>query len=382
MLPIVRTDFQFNDIFSAFFNSFNKRKNTVEEIENYLATFTQKKYNLFFPKLRHGMESTFNVLFNNKTIGVPTYTCSVVPHSIILSGNTVEFFDCNSNNLTTEIFEGDLESYIVTPWYGSPVDKKITHSKLAFGDFSHVNIFDEGNFINNDFLATFFSFSPGKPLSSIGGGLVSTNDSNLYEKLLKKRLNDYSSDFNSFYSNEIIFALSGSLLGHLKLERLKTSLDDKGYLDWLREPLNEISLGKKVNNISLFSAEMLKKNSNLSSINNVEIFKFWNKILENFPIQIMNNKEWSMSHMNIKTKERKSLRKKLKKVGIQTSFGANYLSHNLKPYQQNNLNNNFPNAINHLNQLVQLPINLSHKNYNKLMKKEKNIVTVLERIFN
>ena len=127
---------------------------------------------------------------------------------------------------------------------------------------------------------------------------------------------------------------------------------------------------------------MLKKNSNLSSINNVEIFKFWNKILENFPIQIMNNKEWSMSHMNIKTKERKSLRKKLKKVGIQTSFGANYLSHNLKPYQQNNLNNNFPNAINHLNQLVQLPINLSHKNYNKLMKKEKNIVTVLERIFN
>ncbi len=381
MLPIVRTDFQFNDIFSAFFNSFNKRNNAVEEVENYLETFTQKKYNLFFPKLRHGMESTFNVLFNNKTIGIPTYTCSVVPHSILLSGNTVEFFDCNSNNLTTEVFKGDLESYIVTPWYGSPLDNKITHSKYAFGDFSHVNIFDGGNFINNDFLATFYSFGAGKPISSIGGGLVSTNNKNLYEDLLNKRTHDYGTNFKTFYLSELIFALTGSFLGHLRLERIKTNLDDKGYLDWLREPLNEVSLGGEVDNISLLSIEMFRKNSKLNKNNNIKVFKFWNKLLKNFPIEILTNKEWSLSHMNVKTKDRSLLQNKLNQAGVQASSGVNYLSHNLKPYKEKHLNNDFPNAMNYLNHLIQLPINLSTKNYNKLLAKEKNIITTLERIF-
>lgn len=381
MLPIVRTDFQFNDIVSAFFNSLSNKNNTMEEIENYLANFTYKKYNLFFPKLRYGMESTFSSLFNNQTIGVPTYTCSVVPHSVVLSGNNVEFFDCNSNNLTTEKFRDGLDSYVVTPWYGSPLDSKIIHNKYAFGDFSHVNIFESGNFQNNNFYVTFFSFGPGKPISSMGGGIVSTNEKTLYEELLNKRKNKYGSDFKTLYLNEIIFAVSGSLIGHLNSELIKTNLDDKGYLDWLREPLNEISLGEEVNKMSLFNIEILRKNLNLISNNNNKIFKFWNKLLKPLPIEVMTTKDWSLSHMNIQTKDRGLFQKKLKKVGVQTSIGINYLCHNLEPYQKKHSNNNFPNATSYSKQLIQLPINLSNKSYKKLLGKEKNIITTLERIF-
>ena len=72
-------------------------------MEEPLDKFTgKKKYNLFYPKLRFWIESTFKNLFVNEYIGVPTYTCSVVPHAIVLSKNKVRFYDSNKENLTTE----------------------------------------------------------------------------------------------------------------------------------------------------------------------------------------------------------------------------------------------------------------------------------------
>ena len=49
------------------------------------------------------MEATFRSIFSNELIGVPTYTCSVVPHSVALSGNNIKFYDSNIHNLTTEL---------------------------------------------------------------------------------------------------------------------------------------------------------------------------------------------------------------------------------------------------------------------------------------
>ena len=149
-----------------FLSCLSLRSKDIESLEEPLNKFTGKKYNLFYPKLRFGIESTFKNLFVNEYIGVPTYTCSVVPHAIVLSKNKVRFYDSNKENLTTENY-GDETSYIVTPWYGSPLNNNLAHKKYAIGDFSHVNILERKNFFKNNFYVLFFSFNSGKAVAVI-----------------------------------------------------------------------------------------------------------------------------------------------------------------------------------------------------------------------
>ena len=186
-LPIVRTDYKLFDIISSIFNLLAKKTASIEELEEILAKLSYKKYSVFFPQLRYGMKATFEVsMLPGSFVGVPTYTCSVVPHSVVMAGCNVDFNDCNKKNLTTEIFKSKKNSAnIVTPWYGSPLDRNISYEKITFGDFSHVNILNLKHFLRDGFDALFFSFSPGKPISSVGGGLVATDNEELYKDLKK-----------------------------------------------------------------------------------------------------------------------------------------------------------------------------------------------------
>lgn len=373
MLPVVRTDLKLIDIFNSLIDSLQKNNKPLEEFERKLGNFSKQEYNLIFPKLRFGMELTFKVLFNNQTIGVPTYSCSVVPHSVVLSGNKVKFFDCNNNNLTSEKYLNNIDPYVVTPWYGSLLDKNISHHEYVFGDFSHVNILDNSKFLNNKFLAYFYSFSSGKPISSIGGGLVSTNNKELYLKLREERNNLYSSSYQAFTLGEVLFSLGGSLLSTFNAEKIKTSLDDFGYLNFLREDITNISLGKTPKKISYYQASLLMKNIERYEDNALEIYNFWKNLLSDFQIEVLNDKEWSNSHMNTRTKSRDELRKIFKKNNIQSYYGATYLNHLIEPYYRNNSNNKFPNSLNNFHTLFQLPINLSNKNFRKLQSKEPQI---------
>ena len=381
MLPIVRTDYQLVDIYNSLIKSLNNQNTQIYDLEVFLSAFSNKEYNLLFPKLRFGMELLFKTLFMEKTIGVPTYSCSVVPHSVVLSGNKVKFYDCNKDNLTTENFSSDLDSYIITPWYGSIINNDLVHKAPIFADFSHVNILDNEKFIDKKYLASFYSFSSGKPISSIGGGLVSTDNRDVYLELKRERDKFFGKIPKSFYLNEVFYSISGNLLSKFNIEILKTTLDDKGYLEFLREETEKIDLGKAPKKISNFQTNILKNIIEKNVDNKLQIFEFWKQLLKEFPIEILNTKEWSNSHMNTRSIHREKLKKVFNSIGIQTYYGSKYLNHRLKPYSGNQEDKNFPNAINNFNSLLQLPINLSDKSFIKLQKKEKLIRKKLNGFF-
>ncbi len=380
MQPITRTDFSLRDISSVFSSCLSLGSKDIESLEEPLNKFTGKKYNLFYPKLRFGIESTFKNLFVNEYIGVPTYTCSVVPHAIVLSGNKVKFYDSNKENLTTENY-GDEKSYIVTPWYGSPLNNNLVHKKYAIGDFSHVNLLERKNFFKNNFYVLFFSFTSGKPISSIGGGLISTDDENLYLNLLQSREAQFGDTPKSYYLNELIYSYAGSLINLFNLESIKVNLDDKGYLDRLREPVEIISLGKKTSRLSMFNLKMLIKHLEEYESNNLEILKFWRETLQGFPIQVLNTEDWSNSHLNIISEKRLDLNRHFKNLGIQTYFGPGYLNHKITPYKSIENSREYPNATFQNNNLLQLPINLSEKSFLKLSDKKTKIQKALEIIY-
>lgn len=382
MLPIVRTDINSLDILFSLINSLNKSREPFEEFESQLGKLSKREYNLIFPKLRYGMELTFKVLFHKKNIGVPTYTCAVVPHSVILSNNNVTFFDCNKDNLTSEKYMHNYEPYIVTPWYGSKLNNKIKHHENVFGDFAHVNILDNSKFLDNNFLAYFYSFSLGKPISSIGGGLVSTNNKELFEKLKKERNKIFGTAFKKFTLQEVLFSIGGSIISFLNAEKIKTLLDDHGFLNFLREDLAKISLGKYPRKLSYFQVNLLLKTLENNENNTLEIYKFWKNLLSDFPIEILNNDSWSNSHMNTRTNQRNKLKNVFNKIGIQTYFGSNYLNHQLVPYIKKHNNLHLPNSLNNFQTLLQFPINLSEKNFIKLQNKDSQIKESLESFFN
>tara|TARA_B100000963_G_scaffold332915_1_gene324829 strand:- start:2724 stop:3875 length:1152 start_codon:yes stop_codon:yes gene_type:complete len=380
-IPIVRTDFELSSIYKSLKKSYSNEELSLAKVEDDFKIFTNKNYNIFFPKLRFGMEATFRSVFSNELIGVPTYTCSVVPHSVALSGNNIKFYDSNKHNLTTELYEKDLSSYIVTPWYGSPLDEDLLHSENSFGDFSHLNILDK-KYTNNNFLATFYSFSSGKPISSIGGGLVSTNSKDLYLKV--KSIRD--SEFGEFldkkvYFKNLFFSLGGYFFNSFYMESIKIYLDDNSYLDFLREPLNEISLGGNQTSIDKYSLAMLKERIIKYEMTKKNILEFWNEVFDNYSLKLLNGDDWSNSHLILKIKDRDILKNKLRRIGIQSSYGANYLNHKLIPYK--NINNviNFPNATDHYENILQLPINLSEISFSRLINKKTKINEILKSIY-
>ncbi len=381
MQPIIRTDFNLGEISSTLLNCLSSGSSDIRSLEEPLNQLTNKKYNIFYPKLRFGIESTLKNLFFNEYIGVPTYTCSVVPHAIVLSGNKVRFYDSNKENLTTEKFSSDEKFYIATPWYGSPLNNDLKHTNYAIGDFSHVNLLERKNFFSNNFFVLFFSFNSGKPISSIGGGLVSTDDESLYLNLLKDREIQFGNAMKSYYLSELVYSYTGSLINLLNLESIKVKFDDKGFLDRLREPIDKISLGKRTNKISKFNFELLIKNLENYKTENLEILKFWQDTLEEYPIKVLNTENWSNSHLNIITNKRPILKLEFKKLGIQTSYGTEYLNHKIIPYKNSENFSKYPNADEHSKNLLQLPINLSEKNFLKLSDKKAKIQKALEVIY-
>ena len=78
-----------------------------------------------------------------------------------------------------------------------------------------------------------------------------------------------------FTLGEVLFSLEEVSYQLSILKKLKTSLDDYGYLNFLREDITNISLGKTPKKISYYQASLILKNIEKYEDNNVEIFNFW-----------------------------------------------------------------------------------------------------------
>ena len=198
---------------------------------------------------------------------------------------------------------------------------------------------------------------------------------------MQSREEQFGNILKSYYVNELIYSYAGSLINLFNLESIKVNLDDKGYLDRLREPIETISLGKKTNRLSMFNLNMLIKHLEKFESNNLEILNFWKETLQEFPIQVLNTENWSNSHLNIMTEKRSDLSHHFKDLGIQTSFGIDYLNHRTIPYKHIEHNNEYPNATFQSKNLLQLPINLSEKYFLKLSDKKTKIKKALEIIY-
>lgn len=180
------------------------------DFENKISNLNNKKYTLSFSSGTQGFESLIKALnLNDKKVG----TSNIVFPSIfsvltryVKNGN-LKILNCDKDLVLD--FENNIELIksldylLITFAYGYPYSNEIINKIFSLNekiiliyDLSHCQGYSEGNLINKTQRHYFFSTQGSKSISTGEGGIVSTDDHNVFKKMIfNSHLNRVESDF-------------------------------------------------------------------------------------------------------------------------------------------------------------------------------------------
>ncbi len=179
----------------------------VERFEEEFARTFEAKYALAFPYGRSALWALLNALnIHDAEIILPAYTCAVVAHAIVLSGNSPRFVDINLHDYNmdldqvAETINQRTKAIIATHLFGYPLNvdrltKIVREAEHLFGhkiwviqDCAHSFGAEwQGKQVCIAGDAALYGLNISKVITSIFGGMITTSDENLYNKIKKYR---------------------------------------------------------------------------------------------------------------------------------------------------------------------------------------------------
>lgn len=201
MIPRLKPDLSHKEILTLF------KLNKHDDIEHYEKAFAQlmgQAHAIFLPYGRTGLFLLLKALgIDNKEVICPAYTCVVVPHAIVKSGNEPVFVDSNEYDFNADWNQIELATtektaaLIVTSIFGNPanLDKLENYKKrhptvIILQDCAHSYAASwNGLPVQHAGQAAFFGSNVSKIMTSIFGGMVTTDDTELANKLITLRNN-------------------------------------------------------------------------------------------------------------------------------------------------------------------------------------------------
>jgi dTDP-4-amino-4,6-dideoxygalactose transaminase len=296
--PVTPPFLNIRDYFSLIKNIFNAHYSDVKILEKKLAGELEGKYAIITSSARAAIMVILLALEKDdkNEILLPAYTCIVVPDAVVSAGYVPRFVDVDktTGNPSLENYQKEYsyktKAIILTHMFGNmtQVEKIVNWAKknkifiiedacLAFGGTYKGK--KSGSFGDSSVI----SFNTGKPITSFGGGLISTNSFLLYNKFknilrsitsplpIRKRFSLYISIFvGPLLFNPFIYQIT------VKLPKL---------LPFLRKFQNPISIEKKEQvvsytvdklQLSLISSQISRFRSII--IRRHKLFGIYNKI--------------------------------------------------------------------------------------------------------
>ena len=360
--------------------------NQIKAFENSVADYVGSKYAVAVSSATAGLHLA------HLAIGHPVGSnVATSPMSFVASANTVIYaghipffvdidFDSGSmsvNKLTDLINQIKISTAVPVHYAGLPCDMKRIHeickkNKInIIEDAAHAlgATYDSGEKVGSCTYSdmTVFSFHPVKSITTGEGGMITTNDKNLYEKLLKLRTHGIQRKEDGFQDKILGYTDSHPNLWYYEMDSL-------GYHYRLTEiqAMLGVSQMKKID-------RFMKKRQVIA-----ERYDKYLSNIKNITKSQSNNSCISANHLyTIKvdfTKinlSRNDLMNKLRKIGIMTQ--VHYIPIPLHPYYKK-LGyevENLPNAMNFYYQILSIPIypKLSIINQFKVYKALKKFLT-------
>lgn len=195
MIPRLKPTLGLKELLAAFHPP---RKNDVERFEQAFAKLMGQKFALAFPYGRTGLMLLLEALeLKDKEVICPAYTCVVVPHAITYSGNVPVFIDCEQGgfnmdlNIAEQAINEKTGAIIATSLFGYPVNldrldeirKRHPHI-FIIQDCAHSFATEwKSRPVQKEGIAALFGLNISKTLTSVFGGIITTDSEDIYQKL-------------------------------------------------------------------------------------------------------------------------------------------------------------------------------------------------------
>ena len=226
--------------------AFRQQEHAVAHFEEAFASTFEARYAVAFRYGRSGLWAFFKALgIEGAEVIMPAFTCVVVAHAVVLSGNIPRFVD-----VTLYDYNMDLEqvaaainertrAIIAIHLFGYPLnvnrlDEIIGAAEARWGhkiwviqDCAHaLGARWQGRLVCNAGDAALFSLHVSKPLTCIAGGMITTNNAEVHQKLRAFR-DDYFTQMDSFQRFRTLY--------HLLKSYPRYNEHVYQWVDWLKE---------------------------------------------------------------------------------------------------------------------------------------------------
>ena len=337
MIPRFKPNFNHKEIISLI----NSKKDNVKLFEEKFACLVNCKYAITFPSGRTGLYALLKSLKISGEVIIPAFNCIVVPASIVKSNCNPVFADISLDdyNIKTDNLDSLLSektnAVIPTHMYGYPANIKkirdiIGNDVLIIEDAAQAILTkDVGKYGD----ASFYSFNFEKQLFTFGGGMVTTNKQDIYEKLIEFK-NTYllSNKFSNSFSKTLYLMHTKMIFSDILFYAFSRAWEANASKMWKKQnwdfndektPLNEIYLEYDLKS-NFHIVQGAVGLSQLEKINNdikkrYEIAKIYTEKLEDIEKitlpPLTNN--CSYTHYTIRVENRDKFEKFMRKKGIQ-----------------------------------------------------------------
>jgi len=365
---------------------FKSRKLAVQRFEQSFAARFHSSHAISFSYGRSALWAFLNALkLKNIEVVQPAYTCSVVAHATVLSGNIPVFVD---NTLTDYNMDIDLLADAITPntrvvipthLFGYPMDidkvnNVVHHAESQYGhkiwviqDCAHsFDVQFKGKTVANTGDGTIFGLGISKQITSIFGGVFTTNDEVTAKKVREFRDSNFrkpswkKSILRYLYLLAVYPAFQPLIYGFVYWMQEKTPflnrltkayhLDEKIHFppDYL-DQITDIE--------ALVGLEQLKKYTDVRS-KRIEIAKkYFDEIhLSNELVLPPEIDGATYSHFAIRTNIRDRLLESFASHGIQLGQLIEYSMPHHPAYKKYAGEKPFPNSLLCSNSMINLPI--------------------------
>jgi len=328
---------------------FYPNKEVATRFEKDFARYIGNKYAISFPFARSAFYAILKCLkMNNDEILTPSYTSMSVPYIIVESSNIPRFVDISLydyNSKAKDVVDAitsKTKAIIPTHMYGYPVDIKAIKEEtpediLIIEDAAlALKNSDVGKFSD----LTFFSLGI-KQLTTFNGGVVTTNNFEIYEKL--KEFADSNLKKNKTRNLKKLFTLFFSYFAYQEpFNRIFCIWQEKQrylyyvkYLTQTEDYLPKEFLARYTETQAKIGIAQLKKYKKFTK-NRKKIVEFYNERLSNIDkisIPPITN-DGTFSHYTIRVEQRDLFMQRMFKKGIQTDFIFPYSTGNLKIFEK------------------------------------------------